>query len=280
MYIFVQISFMKKAIATLSLFLFVLIQSQTHRFFYTVNFKIDSLSNEYVKDLVVLDVDKDETKFYSNDFLTNDSIRIETGEYEFSYPKFKSSLKRKTGTGENTSYITLSPLYYSLKTNDIQHWKISDETKNIGNFKAQKATANFGGRHWEAWFSTELPFSEGPYKFRGLPGLILELKDSNENYLFSFVGNKNLAKKIDTTFFLENMNKEKPLLITNQQWKKLQVDYFINPMKDFDGDLIVEDKNGNKVKMNPRELTIRTQDHLRKNNNPIEIDKAIHYPKK
>lgn len=280
MYIFVQISFMKKAIATLSLFLFVLIQSQTHRFFYTVNFKIDSLSNEYVKDLVVLDVDKDETKFYSNDFLTNDSIRIETGEYEFSYPKFKSSLKRKTGTGENTSYITLSPLYYSLKTNDIQHWKISDETKNIGNFKAQKATANFGGRHWDAWFSTELPFSEGPYKFRGLPGLILELKDSNENYLFSFVGNKNLAKKIDTTFFLENMNKEKPLLITDQQWKKLQVDYFINPMKDFDGDLIVEDKNGNKVKMNPRELTIRTQDHLRKNNNPIEIDKAIHYPKK
>ena len=280
MYIFVQISFMKKAIATLSLFLFVLIQSQTHRFFYTVNFKIDSLSNEYVKDLVVLDVDKDETKFYSNDFLTNDSIRIETGEYEFSYPKFKSSLKRKTGTGENTSYITLSPLYYSLKTNDIQHWKISDETKNIGNFKAQKATANFGGRHWEAWFSTELPFSEGPYKFRGLPGLILELKDSNENYLFSFVGNKNLAKKIDTTFFLENMNKEKPLLITDQQWKKLQVDYFINPMKDFDGDLIVEDKNGNKVKMNPRELTIRTQDHLRKNNNPIEIDKAIRYPKK
>ena len=280
MYIFVQISFMKKAIATLSLFLFVLIQSQTHRFFYTVNFKIDSLSNEYVKDLVVLDVDKDETKFYSNDFLTNDSIRIETGEYEFSYPKFKSSLKRKTGTGENTSYITLSPLYYSLKTNDIQHWKISDETKNIGNFKAHKATANFGGRHWEAWFSTELPFSEGPYKFRGLPGLILELKDSNENYLFSFVGNKNLAKKIDTTFFLENMNKEKPLLITDQQWKKLQVDYFINPMKDFDGDLIVEDKNGNKVKMNPRELTIRTQDHLRKNNNPIEIDKAIHYPKK
>lgn len=280
MYIFVQISFMKKDIATLSLFLFVLIQSQTHRFFYTVNFKIDSLSNEYVKDLVVLDVDKDETKFYSNDFLTNDSIRIETGEYEFSYPKFKSSLKRKTGTGENTSYITLSPLYYSLKTNDIQHWKISDETKNIGNFKAQKATANFGGRHWEAWFSTELPFSEGPYKFRGLPGLILELKDSNENYLFSFVGNKNLAKKIDTTFFLENMNKEKPLLITDQQWKKLQVDYFINPMKDFDGDLIVEDKNGNKVKMNPRELTIRTQDHLRKNNNPIEIDKAIHYPKK
>lgn len=280
MYIFVQISFMKKAIAIIFLFLFVLIQSQTHRFFYTVNFKIDSLSNEYVKDLVVLDVDKDETKFYSNDFLTNDSIRIETSEYEFSYPKFKSSLKRKTGTGENTSYITLSPLYYSLKTNDIQHWKISDETKNIGNFKAQKATANFGGRHWEAWFSTELPFSEGPYKFRGLPGLILELKDSNENYLFSFVGNKNLAKKIDTTFFLENMNKEKPLLITDQQWEKLQVDYFINPMKDFDGDLIVEDKNGNKVKMNPRELTIRTQDHLRKNNNPIEIDKAIHYPKK
>jgi len=271
---------MKKNIATFFLFLLVLIQSQTHRFFYTVNFKTDSLSNEYVKDLMVLDVDKDETKFYSNEFLTNDSMRITTGEYEFSYPKFKSSLKRKTGTGENTSYITLPPLYYSLKTNDIQHWKILNETKKIGNFKVQKAITDFGGRHWEAWFSSELPFSEGPYKFRGLPGLILELKDSNENYLFSFVGNKNIAKNYDTTFFLENLNKDKPISITDKQWEKLQMDYFINPMKDFDGDLIVEDKNGNKVKMNPRELTIRTQDHLRKNNNPIEIDKAIRYPKK
>lgn len=271
---------MKKDITILSLFLFVMIQSQTHRFFYTVNFKTDSLSIEYVKDLMVLDVDKNETKFYSNDFLTNDSIRIATGEYQYSYPKFQFNVKRKTGSSENTSYFVLSPLYYSLRTNDIQKWNILNETKKIGNFKAQKATTNFGGRQWEAWFSSELPFAEGPHKFRGLPGLILELKDLNENYLFSFVGNKNLAKNYDTTFFLENMDKEKPLSITDKQWKKLQMDYFINPMKDFDGDLIVEDKNGNKVKMDSRELTIQTQNHLRKNNNPIEIDKAIRYPEK
>lgn len=271
---------MKKIFATLFLFLLIWISSQTHRFFYTVSFKQDSLSNEYSKDLMVLDINKEETKFYSNEFLTNDSIRVATDEYEFSYPKFIDKVKRKIGTGENTSYFSLSPLYYSLKTTDVQNWKILNDTKKIGNFKAQKAVTDFGGRHWEAWFSSELAFSEGPYKFRGLPGLILELKDTNENYLFSFVGNKNIAKNYDTTFFLENLHKDKPLPITEKQWKKLQMDYFLNPMKDFDGDLFVEDKTGAKVKVNSRELTIRTQEHLRKNNNPIEIDKAIYYPEK
>lgn len=54
--------------------------------------------------------------------------------------------------------------------------KLSHETIQILNFKAQKATAKYGGRKWTAWFCQEIPIPNGPYKFGGLPGLIVKSK--------------------------------------------------------------------------------------------------------
>lgn len=57
--------------------------------------------------------------------------------------------------------------------------------KKNGQFNLQKATARYGGRNWIAWFTEEIPISEGPYKFNGLPGLIFEIYDDKENYKFT-----------------------------------------------------------------------------------------------
>ncbi|RXM57797.1 GLPGLI family protein [Chryseobacterium sp. CH1] len=40
----------------------------------------------------------------------------------------------------------------------------------IGKYKSQKAETNYGGRNWIAWFTTELPFADGPLYFNGLFG--------------------------------------------------------------------------------------------------------------
>lgn len=54
-------------------------------------------------------------------------------------------------------------------------WTISStETKMIGDFKCQRATASFRGSEIYAYFATEIPISLGPRKFYGLPGAILE----------------------------------------------------------------------------------------------------------
>ncbi|PKP22106.1 MAG: GLPGLI family protein, partial [Bacteroidetes bacterium HGW-Bacteroidetes-22] len=44
------------------------------------------------------------------------------------------------------------------------------------------------GRDYIAWFAPDLPISEGPYKFSGLPGLILEVTDTHSNFHFQCTG--------------------------------------------------------------------------------------------
>jgi GLPGLI family protein len=65
------------------------------------------------------------------------------------------------------------------------NWKLLNEEKMIRGFKCKKATVNYEGRNWVAWYATDIPVSSGPYKFHGLPGLILDISDINNQFHFS-----------------------------------------------------------------------------------------------
>jgi len=62
-------------------------------------------------------------------------------------------------------------------------WVMEPDTATINNYRVQKATCVFGGRNWTAWFCPEIPISDGPYKFNGLPGLIVKMYDSRNHYV-------------------------------------------------------------------------------------------------
>ena len=69
-----------------------------------------------------------------------------------------------------------------------QIWTIGDSTREVLGYTCQQATADFRGRRWTAWFATDIPVSDGPWKLGGLPGLILEAYDEGQQHVFTAVG--------------------------------------------------------------------------------------------
>lgn len=64
------------------------------------------------------------------------------------------------------------------------NWKITGNKRKIGEYECQEATTTFRGRDWIVWFTTAIPVSDGPWKFYGLPGLIIEAEDSKKDFAF------------------------------------------------------------------------------------------------
>lgn len=74
--------------------------------------------------------------------------------------------------------------YKFIEESPMMLWKLSKkgETKKIDNFVCNKATLTFRGRNYIAWYCPKIPLSFGPWKFKGLPGLILEIADDENHY--------------------------------------------------------------------------------------------------
>jgi len=61
-------------------------------------------------------------------------------------------------------------------------WKTSKETKTISGYVCQKATAKQDTTIITAWFANDLPVSNGPDLYWGLPGLILAIEGGDIEY--------------------------------------------------------------------------------------------------
>jgi GLPGLI family protein len=101
------------------------------------------------------------------------SITMETHEYHL----FKDYVKNKLFYHE-PSY---GESFVEEEMNLFQ-WQIQKESKEILGYKCMKAICHFRGRDYEAWFTTDLPFKAAPWKFHGLPGVLLNVK-SLDNFL-------------------------------------------------------------------------------------------------
>src|SRR6185312_15765235 len=81
---------------------------------------------------------------------------------------------------------------YADETGDLP-WQITNTTDTVSSYNCQKATLNFRGRDYVAWFTTDIPISDGPWKFSGLPGLILKIEDTKGLFSFKLIGLQQLS---------------------------------------------------------------------------------------
>lgn len=80
----------------------------------------------------------------------------------------------------------IGQMYWYRDSLHNQLWSITDSTKQIGGYTCRSATSFFRGRHYTCWFTPEIPLNNGPWKFGGLPGLILEVYDDERKVQFLF----------------------------------------------------------------------------------------------
>lgn len=90
-----------------------------------------------------------------------------------------------------TTILSLRSIMSVQKIREFQNWGITQEIDTVLGYKCSRATVNYAGRDYIAWFTTDIPVSAGPWKFYGLPGLILKVEDSENLFLFEAIGIEN-----------------------------------------------------------------------------------------
>lgn len=69
-------------------------------------------------------------------------------------------------------------------------WKLLDEEKSIGAIPCRKAVTWFKGRGYTAWYAPSITIADGPWKLGGLPGLILEAFDDQDQWHMTYVSDQ------------------------------------------------------------------------------------------
>ncbi|WP_165851833.1 GLPGLI family protein [Chryseobacterium pennipullorum] len=105
---------------------------------------------------------------------------------------------------------------------EVPKWSVQKEFLKINGMDCQKAVTRYKGREWEAWFSKDYPISDGPYKFNGLPGLVVRVKDRDDNHIFNMVQ----VKKVHSIFNFVPKNNKK---ISDQEYRQLVKNEIFSP---------------------------------------------------
>ena len=202
---------------------------------YQFKFLKDSIKMIYGDDLNIIQIGDNFTKSYCYQTFFQDSlwsinkkIHINPTEFRdaissnnttylkehtygvFSFYIYKDYRKEKMTVSDQISYHRFT-YDDELKPQD---WIIMEDTTTILGYSCQKAKCSYRGRDWKAWFAPDIPINEGPWKFYGLPGLIMKLEDTESHYSFEvkdlqrvnepmYMAVRKSARKIDRISFLK-----------------------------------------------------------------------------
>ncbi|MCQ4034549.1 GLPGLI family protein [Kaistella montana] len=251
--------------------------AQNKIFIYNYKFIPDSTNHQNVKDeLMILNIQKDRSEFYSSERYSSDSTQLaESLKGLMAMPYNKEMISDRVINYPQSNlaeYITfMSWDKYVVKQEIDLKWKLENEFSTILNYDVQKATSEFGGRKWIAWFAKEIPIQYGPYKFKNLPGLILKVEDTNKNHIFELKGIKNSV----ADFEYPKLNNYKEFNLSYDQFVKKFKNYRKNPTADLIDKIPDQrDANGNfrTSAQIIKELNDQWLDSFKKDNNIIEIN--------
>ncbi len=219
-----------------------------------------------VKNQYILLANANESKFFSPTTEYIDSLNS-TPEGAAKYKEMTRSAyfggKMKDMLKKDGSYYVLKSFTDSLVRNydtaglnkfsydevpEKWDWEILDSTRNILGYDCTEASTVFHGRKWTVWFSPEIPRSNGPWKFDGLPGLILLAESEGGQYRFEATGLQLSDKAITPVYLADDYERT-----TRTDFLKEKRTFLDNTLSRLNSQLQgislvkVEDENGNDI---------------------------------
>ncbi len=285
---------MRNLLSIILLILCVSVTAQTSatRFFYELTYKPAIESDSLITEMTILDITKEKSLYRDYLMVSQDSIlkvQIELMQKSGTFKDLSKTIKQPKFSYKITKTYPEMAIKYSdqILQDRVSYeeklafdWKIDAEKKTIGEYQTQKATTSFGGRNWTAWFSTDLPFQDGPYKFFGLPGLIVQLQDDQNNYAWELKGNTNVAefqeKSYSETLTQSFGGRGDDLVVSRSKFEQLYNAYKKDPFGSIRSHLsqIPADAkmpDGTSISKMMRDQEEMLKKHLNETNNEIEI---------
>lgn len=259
--------------------------AQINRFVYQVTMKPDASNKADVKtENAYLDISAEKSMFYSENRIKRDSVMKANfqsgGARGFNRDQMESlrsninySIEKDKKNQKILYKDRLGRDIYSYEEDRPLDWKILSETTKIGEYKVQKAETDFGGRKWTVWFTTDLPYQDGPYKFTGLPGLVVKAEDSEGDYSFDLMKNYKISDFPEMTTFGNIIKVKRSDYVKQQEKFKSDPMSFVNSQRG--GGISAPMRMGGGGNQNPadmrKRMEERVKEELKKNSNPIEL---------
>lgn len=209
----------------------LLFQAQV-KLIYNVKYRPDTLSEKYQEELMGLIIEKKESIFYNETKFRLDSLYdVATLNFERTGIVPNINIRNDFNIGsildkeKDKMYLlkSVSRTMYQFPDEKFDQWKIDNtQKKEILGYECHKAEGYFGGRNWVAWYAPEIPIPEGPYRFVGLAGLILEVEDIEGDYTFSAVSIEKISEKT-------KIRKIETKNITREEYNKLVNKFIEDP---------------------------------------------------
>jgi len=139
------------------------------------------------------------------------------------------------------------------------NWKLSKEVDSINGIAVKKATTFFRGRKYVAYYSEEMPMPFGPYKFFGLPGLIVKVYDEKKHISFDLISLKSFDKKLALNYSNE------VTFVQKKEFKKAERLYKTNPIPYMESQGAVFSEETKRI------IREKFRKRNEKTNNPIEL---------
>jgi GLPGLI family protein len=159
------------------------------------------------------------------------------------YAIFKNKIGKQVET-----YERISGNYYRITEElDFKWQALNKKDTLIAGYRCKEAQTFFRGRKYRAWYTLEIPINDGPYKFKGLPGLIIKLEDRKKEHSFELE-------------YFEKINYNKPIYfrtknyvnIDSKDYKKLKQNEVLertNRIRTQTIDISSQDLNSTEAKM-------------------------------